>query len=85
MQYIKLKQFFLDFHNSIGDDKVAVLGLNPHAGDNGVLGNEELKKITKAIKKSANKKKIGFEQFIGPIVPDVAFTPDSRKKITNIL
>ncbi|WP_415395968.1 4-hydroxythreonine-4-phosphate dehydrogenase [Sulfurimonas sp. CS5] len=76
VQYVKLKQFFMDLHNSIGDEKVAVLGLNPHAGDNGVLGNEELR-ITKAIK-SANKK-LGFEQFIGPIVPDVAFTSHARK------
>ncbi|WP_321778535.1 4-hydroxythreonine-4-phosphate dehydrogenase [Sulfurimonas sp.] len=76
IQYVKLKQFFIDLHNSIGDAKVAVLGLNPHAGDNGVLGNEELR-ISKAIK-SANKK-IGFEQFAGPIVPDVAFTPHFRK------
>jgi 4-hydroxythreonine-4-phosphate dehydrogenase len=76
VEYVKLKQFFIDFHNSIGDEKVAVLGLNPHAGDNGVLGNEELR-ITKAIK-SANKK-LGFEQFVGPIVPDVAFTPHARK------
>jgi 4-hydroxythreonine-4-phosphate dehydrogenase len=76
VQYVKLKQFFLDLHDSIGDAKVAVLGLNPHAGDNGVLGNEELR-ITKAIK-SANKK-LGFEQFVGPIVPDVAFTPQARK------
>ena len=76
VKYKKLKQFFLDLHNSIKKEKIAVLGLNPHAGDNGVLGHEELI-ITKAIK-SANKK-IGFEQFIGPIVPDVAFTPHFRK------
>ncbi len=76
IQYKKLKQFFLDFHASIPNEKVAVLGLNPHAGDHGVLGHEELR-ITKAIK-SANKK-IGFEQFIGPIVPDVAFTPHFRE------
>lgn len=76
IEYKKLKQFFIDFHNSIGNDKVAVLGLNPHAGDNGVLGNEELR-IMKAIK-SANKK-IGLEQFFGPIVPDIAFTPHFRK------
>ncbi|MCD6190888.1 MAG: 4-hydroxythreonine-4-phosphate dehydrogenase [Sulfurimonas sp.] len=75
IKYKKLKQFFLDLHNSISKEKIAVLGLNPHAGDNGVLGDEELK-IIKAIK-SANKK-IGFEQFIGPIVPDVAFTPHFR-------
>jgi len=77
IEYIKLKQFFLDFHDAIGDEKVAVLGLNPHAGDNGVLGNEELH-ITKAIK-SANAE-IGLEQFVGPFVPDVAFTPNVRKK-----
>ena len=75
IEYKKLKQFFLDLHNSISKEKIAVLGLNPHAGDNGVLGNEELR-ITKAIK-SANKK-IGFEQFFGPVVPDVAFTPHFR-------
>ncbi|WP_304543294.1 4-hydroxythreonine-4-phosphate dehydrogenase [Sulfurimonas microaerophilic] len=76
IKYKKLKQFFLDLHNSIEKEKIAVLGLNPHAGDNGVLGNEELI-ITKAIK-SANKK-IGFEQFSGPVVPDIAFTPSFRK------
>jgi len=76
IKYKRLKQFFLDLHTSIPHNNIAVLGLNPHAGDNGVLGNEELI-ITKAIK-SANKK-IGFEQFIGPIVPDVAFAPNFRK------
>ena len=76
IKYKILKQFFLDLHNSIKEDRIAVLGLNPHAGDNGVLGHEELI-ITKAIK-SANKK-IGFEQFVGPIVPDIAFTPHFRR------
>ncbi|WP_457743938.1 4-hydroxythreonine-4-phosphate dehydrogenase [Sulfurimonas sp.] len=76
IKYKILKQFFLDLHNSIKKEKIAVLGLNPHAGDNGVLGHEELI-ITKAIK-SANKK-IGFEQFVGPVVPDVAFAPYFRK------
>ena len=76
VEYKVLKQFFLDLHQSIPKEKIAVLGLNPHAGDNGVLGHEELR-ITKAIK-SANKK-IGFEQFVGPVVPDIAFTPHFRE------
>lgn len=76
IKYKNLKRFLMDLHGSIKKQKIAVLGLNPHAGDNGVLGHEELI-ITKAIK-SANKK-IGFEQFIGPVVPDVAFTPNFRK------
>jgi len=77
VKYEKLKQFFLDFHNSIGDEKVAVLGLNPHAGDNGVLGDEE-KDINKAIKDINNE--LGFDQFEGAFVPDVAFTPRTRAK-----
>jgi len=72
----QLIEFFLDLNKSIGDKKVAVLGLNPHAGDNGVLGNEE-EIINKAIKKT--NKKIGKELFVGTIVPDVAFTPHFRK------
>ena len=82
IKYKNLKRFFLDFSNSIPNVNVAVLGLNPHAGDNGVLGHEELI-ITKAIK-SANKK-IGFEQFIGPIVPDIAFTPHFRKNFNYFI
>jgi 4-hydroxythreonine-4-phosphate dehydrogenase len=73
----KLTKFLLDLQNSLNTNKkIAILGLNPHAGDNGVLGNEE-KKITKAIKKA--NKLLNSKQFIGPIVPDIAFTPNFRK------
>jgi len=75
--YKVLKPFLLTLHESIPKEKIAVLGINPHAGDNGVLGHEDMR-IKKAIK-SANKT-IGFEQFYGPIVPDVAFTPHVREK-----
>ena len=76
IKYKMLKRFLLDFVNAIPKEKVAVLGINPHAGDNGVLGHEDMR-IKKAIK-SVNKQ-LGFEQFYGPIVPDVAFTPHFRK------
>ena len=72
----KLLDFFLDLYKSINNQKIAVLGLNPHAGDNGVLGDEE-KEITQAI--SQANQHIGKEVFVGPIVPDVAFTPHFRK------
>ena len=72
----KLITFFLDLYTSIDADKIAVLGLNPHAGDNGVLGNEE-REIESAIKYVNNK--IAKEVFIGAIVPDIAFTPNFRK------
>ncbi len=47
-----LTRFFVDFYNAVKPEStVAVLGLNPHAGDDGVLGDEE-KIISKAIKKA---------------------------------
>ncbi|MCK4441826.1 MAG: 4-hydroxythreonine-4-phosphate dehydrogenase PdxA, partial [Sulfurovaceae bacterium] len=47
-----LSRFLIDFYNSVNPfSTVAVLGLNPHAGDYGVLGDEE-KIITKAINKA---------------------------------
>jgi len=76
VKYKMLKQFLLNLSKNIPKVKVAVLGINPHAGDNGVLGHEDMR-VLKAIK-SANKQ-LGFEQFVGPIVPDVAFTPHFRK------
>ncbi|MBL1244409.1 MAG: 4-hydroxythreonine-4-phosphate dehydrogenase [Sulfurimonas sp.] len=76
VKYKMLKQFLLNLQKEIPQEKVAVLGINPHAGDNGVLGHEDMR-ILKAIK-SVNKQ-LGWEQFFGPIVPDVAFTPHFRK------
>ncbi|MEA3523150.1 MAG: 4-hydroxythreonine-4-phosphate dehydrogenase [Campylobacterota bacterium] len=71
----QLTTFLLDFFKTTQADKVAVLGLNPHAGDNGVLGDEE-KYISEAI--AYVNTKIGLKIFDGPIVPDVAFTPHFR-------
>jgi 4-hydroxythreonine-4-phosphate dehydrogenase len=76
LTYEKLTNFLLDLHSSIQKENIAVLGLNPHAGDNGVLGDEE-EIITQAI--ADVNEKIGFEQFVGPVVPDVAFAPYFRK------
>lgn len=82
----KLTQFLIDFYNCIKnaddtalhtqDQKIAVLGLNPHAGDDGVLGSED-SKIKKAILNS--NKNIRKDIFEGPLVPDIAFTPNVRK------
>ena len=49
--------------------KIAVLGLNPHAGDNGLLGQEEKKTIIPAIQKA---KKQGLSAF-GPFPADGFF------------
>jgi 4-hydroxythreonine-4-phosphate dehydrogenase len=70
-----LTRFLLDFEKETKAEKVAVLGLNPHAGDNGVLGDEE-RIIEKAIA-NANAEAAVFD---GPVVPDIAFTPHFRKQ-----
>ena len=80
----KLTGFLIDFHHSIQSSKseirsskIAVLGLNPHAGDNGVLGDEE-RIIEKAIKNANDE--AGKNIFTGPLVPDIAFIPQIRKQ-----
>lgn len=70
-------KFLLDISTYIDADKIAVLGLNPHAGDHGVIGDEE-KGISLAIKKS--NEILERELFVGPLVPDIAFTKAYREK-----
>jgi len=83
-----LTRFFMDFYKTAKPTRtVGVLGLNPHAGDGGVLGDEE-NIITQAIKNINNKIKAENSKFKildGPLVPDVAFTPNSRKKYSHYI
>jgi 4-hydroxythreonine-4-phosphate dehydrogenase len=74
-----LREFLLTLYKSIKERKIAVLGLNPHAGDNGVIGDEE-SIIKEAIKESNEilKKEI----FFGPLVPDTAFTKGSLENFS---
>jgi 4-hydroxythreonine-4-phosphate dehydrogenase len=60
--------FFRKFFNK-KNPVIAVLGLNPHSGEGGCLGNEEIKVIS-PVCDSFRKKK---EKIIGPISADVAF------------
>lgn len=78
-----LSRFFIDYYHSIKPaKKVGVLGLNPHAGDGGVLGKEE-EIIQDAIENAH--KKLGVNIFSQPLVPDIAFTPLSRERYTHYI
>ncbi len=57
---------------SLGIEKprIGVAGLNPHAGENGLFGREELEEITPAVLK-AQQEGIDAE---GPIAPDTLFS-----------
>lgn len=61
--------------------RIAVLGLNPHAGDNGLLGDEEEKFILPAVKESVENGVYAF----GPYPSDGFFGSDEFKKFDGIL
>lgn len=78
-----LTRFLIDFYRTAKPSKlVGVLGLNPHAGDDGVLGNEETI-IQKAIDNAHQT--LGKAVFTSPLVPDVAFTPRVRANYTHYI
>jgi 4-hydroxythreonine-4-phosphate dehydrogenase len=79
-----LTRFLIDFYKTAKPSgTVAVLGLNPHAGDDGVLGDEETI-IQKAIDNASKKlHKESSSLFTAPMVPDIAFTPNIRKHYTH--
>jgi len=53
----------------VAEPRIAVAGINPHAGENGLFGNEEIIQISPAIKKMKGKG-INVE---GPYPPDTVF------------
>jgi 4-hydroxythreonine-4-phosphate dehydrogenase len=53
----------------IEDPKIGVAGLNPHAGDNGLFGDEEARVIMPAVKKALAE----LKNIYGPIAPDAIF------------
>lgn len=65
---------------SIDNPRIAVLGLNPHAGENGLIGKEEIDVIIPAIK--SLKKNYSVD---GPFVPDAFWGNKTYKKFDIIL
>ena len=66
---------------SIRKPKIAVLGLNPHAGDNGLLGEEEEKIIIPAIQQAKSIDILAF----GPFPADGFFGSSAFTKYDGIL
>ena len=66
---------------SIGRPRIAVLGLNPHAGDNGVIGDEEQTVIIPAMKKAESKGIL----CVGPYPSDGFFGSGNFDKFDGVL
>ncbi len=73
------KSLIEDF--SIRKPKIAVLGLNPHAGDNGVIGNEEQLLIQPAVEKAKEEGMLVY----GPYSADGFFGSGTYKNFDAIL
>ena len=74
-----IKSLQKDF--GIKKPRVAVLGLNPHAGENGLLGKEEEKVIIPAI----NEMKSGHHIVSGPFPADGFFGMKTYKQFDGVL
>ena len=73
------KSLIQDF--SINKPKIAVLGLNPHAGDGGVIGKEDEQIIKPAIKKIFDKGTLVF----GPFPADGFFGSNQYEKYDAVI
>ena len=86
-----LTRFLIDFyHTAKPTSTVGVLGLNPHAGDDGVLGDEEkiIQRAIDSVNLTINPnycRDEGNPTYSNPLVPDVAFTPNVRKHYTHYI
>jgi 4-hydroxythreonine-4-phosphate dehydrogenase len=68
---LRIVNFELERHFTLGKPRIAVLGLNPHAGEAGHLGREEIDVIQPVIQELRAE---GLD-LQGPVPADTAFTP----------
>lgn len=78
---IKLMDFSLRNDFWIRKPKIAVLGLNPHAGDNGLIGKEELEIINPAIEEARANDILAF----GPYSADGFFANATYRQFDAVL
>ena len=60
--------------------RIAVAGLNPHCGENGLFGREEIEEITPAIEAA---KAEGITGVVGPCPPDSVFLAGHRRLVRH--
>lgn len=72
-----------DLHNRFGiaKPKILIAGLNPHAGENGYLGSEEIETITPVIQSLQQQ---GLD-LIGPLPADTMYSPKHLKEADAFL
>ena len=81
--YAKLKVLYRSLQHDFGisKPKIAVLGLNPHAGNEGMFGDEEARCILPAMQEAQEKKALVF----GPFPADAFFGSGKYKAFDAVL
>jgi 4-hydroxythreonine-4-phosphate dehydrogenase len=72
---IELLAAYMRTSGGMANPKLAVLGFNPHAGENGLFGREEIDIIAPAIDQA---RRAGIDAY-GPVPPDTAFIRSAGK------
>ena len=64
------------------EPRLAICGLNPHAGEHGLFGNREEERFVEPAVENVRKAGIQIE---GPLPPDTAFTDSVRKRVDAVV
>ncbi len=78
---IRLADQALKFHFKIKHPRIAVCGLNPHAGEGGTIGGEEIERIIPAIAKAVRNEM----RADGPFAADTLFAPAASHRYDAIV
>jgi 4-hydroxythreonine-4-phosphate dehydrogenase len=81
LQLLRIMHADLKHAFGIENPRIAVCGLNPHAGESGLLGDEEIRYISPAIDAARSE---GIDAF-GPLPADTAFVPREMAKADAFL
>ena len=78
---IALTHKYLKRYFAISSPRIGVAGLNPHAGEGGLFGNEEARFIIPAIKKASRR----MAGITGPIPADIIFHEALNEKFDAVI
>src|SRR6476469_5993932 len=74
-EIMRIGLLLVEFVRSRGKNgpRIAVAGLNPHAGESGKLGVEEIEIIAPAVQELQSRIEDGESKIVGPVSPDTVF------------
>jgi 4-hydroxythreonine-4-phosphate dehydrogenase len=74
-EIVRIGLLLAEFVRSRGKNgpRVAVAGLNPHAGESGKLGVEEIEIVAPAVQELQSRIEDGESKIVGPVSPDTVF------------